>query len=413
MHRAASSPSLSVARAWWLLLACWAIALGSGCTTSSSTADLRTQTATAPSTLQSVRPTTAGPNTQVIITTSGAVQPLVQRAAQPDRLVIDLPYTHLPTAWHQREMAVADGRLRAIQTTPQPTGGMRVTLLLQAIRDYRVGVQSAPHRVVVELFGAETSARLTPARPPASASPRKRAPRLGPLRHGQAPVIVIDPGHGGHDPGAIGPTGLLEKTVVLQIARALRQRLQQEFPKYRVVLTRDKDVFIPLGQRVQIANEHQALVFISIHANSSTNRDARGIETWYLSFGASARAKQIAARENRLAESASTTALERILHDMHETDRINQSAALARTIQHAVVVQAAAHYPDVVPRGVEGAPFVVLHRTEMPSILVETAFISHPEEEARLRSPHYHRVLAQGIVQGLRQFLQTAVVAQQ
>jgi N-acetylmuramoyl-L-alanine amidase len=224
------------------------------------------------------------------------------------------------------------------------------------------------------------------------------------------PVICIDPGHGGHDPGALGPAGIEEKTVVLQVAKELRQLIRQKMPQYRVVLTRDQDVFVPLLERTRIANEQQAHVFISIHTNSSPRPEASGIETWYLSFAASARAKKIAARENMMSEQQLST-LELILRDLHETDRINQSAVLAQSMQKALAEHIEAHYPDVIPRGVEGAPFVVLHRTTMPSVLVETAFISNPQEEARLRTTQYQRALAKGMLWGLWQFLETTVVA--
>ena len=181
-------------------------------------------------------------------------------------------------------------------------------------------------------------------------------------------------------------------------------------PQYRVVLTREQDVFVPLAERARMANEQQAQVFISIHTNSSPSREASGIETWYLSFAASARAKKIAARENMMSEKQLST-LELILRDMSETDRINQSAVLALSTQQALAEHLAAQYPGVIRRGVEGAPFAVLHRTAMPSVLVETAFISNPHEEARLRTPQYQRALAQGILRGLRQFLQTTIVA--
>jgi N-acetylmuramoyl-L-alanine amidase len=224
------------------------------------------------------------------------------------------------------------------------------------------------------------------------------------------PVICIDPGHGGHEPGALGPTGIEEKIVVLQVAKELRQLIQQEMPQYRVALTRDQDLFVPLLERARIANEQQAYVFISIHTNSSPHREASGIETWYLRFAARARAKKIAARENMLSEQQLST-LELILRDRHETDRINQSAVLAQSTQNALAEYMEAHYPGVIPRGVEGAPFVVLYRTTMPSILVEAAFISNPQEEARLRTTRYQRALAKGMLWGLRQFLQTTVVA--
>jgi len=341
----------------------------------------------------------------VVITVSGPAQPLVQRLSQPDRLEIDLLETQLARHWSQQDISVADGRLQTIQVTQSQPNRVQITLALQEIRDYRIAVQSTPHRVTVELLGTRTTAS-TGAR-----SMKRGDPSLASAQPSAVgSIICIDPGHGGHDPGAIGPTGLEEKTVVLQVAKELRQLLQYEMPQYRVVLTREQDIFVPLTERARIANAQQAQVFISIHANSSPNPEASGIETWYLSFAASARAKKIAARENMMSETQLST-LELILRDMHETDRINQSAVLALSTQQALAEHLATQYPGVIRRGVEGAPFAVLHRTTMPSVLVETAFISNPHEEARLRTPQYQRALAQGILRGLRQFLQTTVVA--
>jgi len=342
------------------------------------------------------------------------VQPLVQRLSQPERLVIGLPETRLPPQWTQYNVPVSDGRLLMIQVTQNQAKMVQVTLALRAMQDYRIAMQSAPHRVTVELLDTVTtvppSARTAQKSPPRASPIEPSAPAtLAPRAH-RMPVICIDPGHGGHDPGALGPTGLEEKTVVLQVAKELRQLIQQEMPQYRVVLTRDQDIFVPLAERARMANEQQAQVFISIHANSSPHREASGIETWYLSFAASARAKKIAARENMMSEQQLST-LELILRDLHETDRINQSAVLAQSTQSALAEHMAAHYPGVLPRGVEGAPFAVLHRTTMPSVLVETAFISNPQEEARLRTTQYQRALAKGMLRGLRQFLQTTVVA--
>ena len=393
-----------------------------GCTASRTTrqvlAPSRSPAAVLPGTaayrLEDLRSTSRPDTTQVIIMVSGPVQPLVQRLSQPDRLTIDLPETQLPPQWNQYSVPVSDGRLQTIQVTQSHPQRVQVTLALQAIQDYRIAVQSAPHRVTVELRGAVTTVsssvrtaqkgttRASPAEPSAQAALSPRAPRM--------PIICIDPGHGGHDPGARGPTGLEEKTVVLQVAKELRQLIRQEMPQYRVVLTRDQDIFVPLTERARMANEQQAQVFLSIHANSSPHREASGIETWYLSFAANARAKKLAARENMMSEQQLST-LRLILRDLHETDRINQSAVLAQSMQSALAEHMAAHYPGVLPRGVEGAPFAVLHHTTMPSVLVETAFISNPQEEARLRTPQYQRALAKGLLQGLRQFLQTAVVA--
>ena len=408
-------------RYWVVSMLVWVLMLF-GCTASRTTrqvlAPARAPAAVLPVTaayrLEDIRSASRPDTTQVIITVSGPVRPLVQRLSQPDRLTIDLPETRLSPQWHQDSVPVVDGRLQTIQITQSHPQRVQVTLALQAIQDYHIAVQSAPHRVTVTLLGAVTTVpasartvqksarRAGPAEPSAQAALSPRAHRL--------PIICIDPGHGGHDPGALGPTGLAEKTVVLQVAKELRQLIQQEMPQYRVVLTREQDVFVPLAERARVANERQAQVFISIHANSSAHREASGIETWYLSFAASARAKKIAARENKMSEQQLST-LELILRDLHETDRINQSAVWAQSTQSALVEHMAAHYPGVMPRSVEGAPFAVLYRTTMPSILVETAFISNPQEEARLRTPQYQRALAQGMLQGLRQFLQTTVVA--
>jgi N-acetylmuramoyl-L-alanine amidase len=365
-------------------------------------------------TLEDIRPASLRDSTQVVIMVSGPVQPLVQYLSQPDRLAIDLPDTQLSPQWNQYEVPFTDSRLQTIQVRQSHPNRVQLTLALPALQDYRVTVQSAPDRITVELLDTVTAI-----------SPDARTVQKGPLQSNAArpssrvalspraqlaPLICIDPGHGGHDPGALGPTGLEEKTVVLQVARELRQLIRQEIPQYRVVLTRDQDVFIPLTERARMANEQRAHVFISIHANSSPHREASGIETWYLSFAASARAKKIAARENMMSETQ-LSILELILRDMHETDRINQSAVLAQSVQSALSEHMAAHYSGVIPRGVEGAPFAVLHRTTMPSVLVETAFISNPQAEAHLRTSQYQRALARGILRGLRQFLQTTVVA--
>ena len=355
--------------------------------------------------LEDIRLSSTRETTHVVMTVSGPVQPLVQRVSQPDRLEITLPETQLAQRWSQQDVPVDDGRLQTIQVAQSQPSSVQITLLLRETRDYRLTMQSAPHRLTVELLGAMPTGHAG-ARAAKQGVARVTLTPSAPL----APIIFIDPGHGGHDPGAIGPSGLAEKTVALDVAKELRQFIQQEMPQYRVVLTREHDVFVPLAERARMANAQQARVFISIHTNSSPRREASGVETWYLSFAASARAKKIAARENMMSEQQLST-LELILRDMHETDRINQSAVLALSTQQALAEYLAAHYAGVIRRGVEGAPFAVLHRTMMPSVLVETGFISNPHEEARLRTQPYQRALAQGILRGLRQFLQTAIVA--
>ena len=225
-------------------------------------------------------------------------------------------------------------------------------------------------------------------------------------------TVVIDPGHGGHDPGAIGPGGIAEKTVVLRIAKELRQLLRQALPQAQVLLTREQDVFIPLRKRTAMANTAKADLFLSIHANSSPQRQASGIETWYLSFAANERAKKMAERENQTA-AVKISEIERILRDLRETDRMNESAAFAEAMQASLVKYLGARYDGVLDRGTDGAPFVVLMHTAMPSILVEVAFISNSRDAERLQSPPYQAALAQGIFHGVRQYLNSTILAAQ
>jgi N-acetylmuramoyl-L-alanine amidase len=358
-----------------------------------------------PRTIEDVRFRSAAATTRVVIEVDGAVQHSIGRLPQPDRLYIDLQRTRLAPDWGRKHVKVGDERVRAIRIAQYRMGMVRVVLDLQKLQNYRVYTLAQPYRIIIDL---EDDRQV-----PGSDAPRQSlsppAFKSLPSPPATPPTIVIDPGHGGKDPGAIGPGGLQEKTVVLQVAKELQQVIRKELPHYRVVLTRDRDVYVPLTDRAQLANRQHAQVFISLHTNASRKRHARGIETWYLSFAANERAQQTAARENNMTTSQLSD-LERILLDLQETDRINQSAVLAGMTQAALVDYLSGRYETLPNRGVEGAPFVVLLHTEMPSILVEIAFVSNPLEEKRLRSRRYQQALAQGIFRGVRQFLQHAMV---
>lgn len=338
-----------------------------------------------------IQPLSSQDKTQVIITTDRPVQMRSGLLSQPDRLYIDLQGAWAPKRLRARPITVDDSRVQAIRVGQNQLDVVRVVLDLQRFPDYRISSE-ALNRIVIDLYGTNA--------PPVTPSQPLRTPL----------TIVIDPGHGGKDPGARGPGGLEEKTVVLQVAKELRQMLQQQFPTVRVVLTREQDVFIPLRERARIANRLQAGLFISLHVNAGQNHDASGIETWYLSFAASERAKKLVARENRMS-AAQISDLEVILRDLRENDRINQSASLAQIMQHALVVHMQRQYIDTQDRGVEGAPFAVLVHTEMPSILIELAFVSNPKDEALLRGRTYQQALAYGVVEGIRRFLHTKQIA--
>ena len=360
--------------------------------------------------IQDVRLRSDPRETRVTIEVDSVTPYEIGRLSRPSRLFIDLPKTRLAQDWERQSMPVNDGRLSTVRITQQQPEQVRIVLELLTDGDYFIYTLSNPYRIVVDLRGEKVASR-----PPAGTSPPPPStPPLAALRSaaGRPLTIVVDPGHGGKDPGAIGPGGLMEKTVVLQVAQALRQIIRDALPSSRVILTRETDVFVPLKQRTDMANKHQAALFISIHANSSPNPESSGIETWYLSFAANDRAKKIAARENQMAE-PQLSILEVILRDLQQTDRINQSAVLAGMAQAAVTRQLAGQYDGIIDRGVDGAPFVVLLHTSMPSILVEISFVSNPRDEKRLGDPAYQRSLASGIFSGLHKYLQTAVVAAQ
>ncbi len=205
--------------------------------------------------------------------------------------------------------------------------------------------------------------------------------------------IVIDPGHGGHDTGTIGPTGLMEKDLCLDVALRLGKIIQQRLPGAEVVYTRSDDTFIPLEERTRVANESKADLFISIHANSSHDHAARGIETYYLNLKGSPDAMEVAARENATAQE-SVHDLEEIVKKITRSEKIDESREFAADIQESLAKRIQKLNKTVKDRGVRKAPFVVLVGADMPSILTEISFLSNPADERLLKNPeHRQRVL--------------------
>lgn len=217
--------------------------------------------------------------------------------------------------------------------------------------------------------------------------------------------IVVDAGHGGHDPGTIGRNGLQEKDLVLDVALRLAARLREDLGA-EVVMTRATDVFIPLEERTAIANSKGADLFLSIHANSSRNAQARGIETYFLNFAKNPHAEAVAARENAIS-AATLKDLQGLVKAITLNSKIDESRDFAASVQEALVGHLREHYGrDIVDRGVHTAPFYVLIGANMPSILAEIAFVSHPEEERRLRTPEYRERIANSLFQGVRRYLE-------
>jgi N-acetylmuramoyl-L-alanine amidase len=217
--------------------------------------------------------------------------------------------------------------------------------------------------------------------------------------------IVIDAGHGGHDDGTIGPNGVLEKDVVLDVALRLSKLVQQRMSA-EVILTRSDDTFIPLHERTAIANDHKADLFLSIHANSSPAPEVAGTETFFLNFTNSPDALNVAARENAGSEKT-VGELKDLIQTITMNDKIEESHTFADDIQSAIQAQAVRSNAAAHNRGVKRAPFVVLIGASMPSVLAEIGFLSNAHDESNLGKPEYRQKVAEALYKGLAQYSQS------
>lgn len=330
------------------------------------------------------------------------------------RLYIDFSNSNLSPKM-RKAIPINDGLLKAARAGQYDPATVRVVLDIESIEDFKIFPLSDPYRIVIDVTG-EKKAPAAPAQPIRDSS-GKEVPQI---RQTPAPVvpvdtsliqqlglkvntIVLDPGHGGKDPGAVGKNGLKEKDVTLKLARMLREKLTNEAGA-KVILTRDSDVFIPLEERTAIANSQEADLFVSIHINAAPRRTASGIETYILSLSNNEDARRVAARENATS-TRSVSDLEFILNDLIKTAKTNDSAKLAAVVQDNLVAGLRKKFDSIRSNGVKGAPFYVLVGTKMPAILVEVSFISNPEEERRLKDEAYLREVVEGIAAGIMHYM--------
>jgi N-acetylmuramoyl-L-alanine amidase len=292
---------------------------------------------------------------------------------------------------------------------------VRVVLYIKNFDEYRVFSLHDPFRIVMDIYGEKpkddlyareksTSGSGTPSIPPridySDVSSLRGALGL------KVRTIVIDPGHGGHDSGAVGPSGLKEKDVNLAIAKELKRKIEQDgknFGVTRVVLTRSDDRFIPLEERTGIARREKADLFVSIHCNAAKNNHAYGIETYILSFTKDPEALAVAARENSTTRK-SLSDLEDIVKKYLLSSKIDESSRLATHVQSSVINRVSQRYNLVNNKGVKKAPFIVLIGADIPSILVETSFITNPREEKRLKDDNYISNIVDGIFSGIKKY---------
>ena len=349
--------------------------------------------------VQSVRFWDADDHTRVVFDVSGPVHYKLFTLENPDRLVLDFARSRVSKSL---DGSALEGAVQRVRTGRQGTDTLRIVL------DLDRGVQPKSfllppadkfgHRLVIDLFDRASAPRVV-----------KREDALG-VGGGERDVIVsIDAGHGGDDPGASGANGSREKDITLAVAQALAARVDAE-PGMKAVLTRDRDFFIPLKRRYEIAREQKADLFVSIHADAFAKSQARGSSVFVLSGrGASSEAaRMLADRENTsdlvggVSIDDKDATLAAVLLDLSQGATMQASEVVANN-----VLRGLARIGNLHKREVQRANFVVLRSPDVPSMLVETAFISNPAEEKRLNDPTHRDKLADALVEGIRDYFAT------
>jgi N-acetylmuramoyl-L-alanine amidase len=316
---------------------------------------------------------------------------------KPPRIYIDMEHAVLPRGI-DNSLAIRDGLLQQARIAQYNSNTVRLVLDMESLKDSTAKALENPSRLVVDIYGEGQVAAIPghgSAELPDSTEVLPLSKQLG-LRIKR---IVLDPGHGGKDPGAIGPGGLREKDVVLSLARRIKPRL--EAMGYEVLLTRDTDVFVELPDRARFANNNKADLFVSIHTNASKNRKVRGIETYFLGVARDRQSSETAMLENAVSDANALSDLEQILYSLMSQENMLHSSILAETVQDAMYGKLNGIYGSVKNLGVKQAPFYVLSKTDMPAVLIETSFISNSSEERLLSRNDFRDSLSESITRGI------------
>jgi N-acetylmuramoyl-L-alanine amidase len=321
---------------------------------------------------------------------------------KPPRIYIDIHGSRLSRDL-QKVIPINDDLLRDARAGQYSAETVRVVVDIKSFKTYKIFSLKNPFRIVLDVWGIETDT-AAPAPPVIDGKPQQLMPgaiakqlALGIRR------VVIDPGHGGRDFGAPGAIkGVHEKHITLQIAKRLAPMVRAEL-NCEVFLTRNDDTYLSLEERTAIANTKNADLFISIHTNASHNRNAYGLETYILNLATDDEAIRVAARENATS-TKNISDLDSILKDLMQNAKVSESTRLASFVQESMVSQLKHNYSALRSKGVKQAPFYVLLGAEMPSILIETGFISNPAECKRLIDTAYQERLCRGIIAGITHY---------
>jgi N-acetylmuramoyl-L-alanine amidase len=327
--------------------------------------------------------------TRVVVELDRLVETEVRRlpadgsTGRPERLYLDLPEVWVGRTFSDA-IPVGDGLLRGIRLGQNTLRTTRLVIDLERYERHRLLILSSPPRVVVDVYGERSG-------------PRQAGPRL-PLAQRPVRRIVLDPGHGGRDPGATSRSGQREKDVVLRLALALRPRLVAH--GFEVVLTRDADRTLELEERTALAEGVRGDLFVSLHANAAPSRRLHGIETYYLDKSHERHTVRVAAHENGIS-AAELDSLQRTVAGFRISEVSERSEQLARSVHGSMLHGMQERFDDVTDLGIKKGPFFVLYLSNVPSILVEIGFLTHPKEERRLKEPAYLNALADEIADGI------------
>jgi N-acetylmuramoyl-L-alanine amidase len=383
---------------------------------------------------------------RVVIDVDRKVEFKVGRLPSPTRLYLDLQDARvIPPSG--KILSVGDEMLKQVRVAQFKPGVARVVLDLGSVKDYEISELTNPYRLVIDVGGTSQAAggaggpanqrpeaqavlapaSIKPAAPaaspatskPAAAATAARAVEPDSIKPAQ-PIpggshsltralglkvarILLDPGHGGHDTGTIGAGGLTEKELVLDLSQRLGKLIEERLGS-EVLYTRDDDSFVSLEDRAAAANQLQADLFLSIHANSSRSKRATGVETYYLSLTEDAEALEVAARENAVSQET-ISELPGLVRKIALNEKVDESKEFATRIQSALS-KGLGKGPGN-NRGVKKAPFVVLIEPDMPSALAEVTFLSNPNEEKRLKTPEYRQKIAEALYKGVSGYVET------
>jgi len=385
----------------------------SGENTKTTTADTSTANQHGASKLPRVtgiRHWSSADSTTVVLDLEDQVQYEAHRLTSPDRIYFDLHDTGLAPELEGRTIDVGDGLLSRIRMAQPEPNTTRIVLETKGGSNFSVSLEPNPYRLVVQVrkIGADNRSRVDLFRDSRETDADKLAIVVAPPTREDLQMrarvpkmrIAVDAGHGGWDLGTVGRRGLLEKDLVLEIAQRLGKLLQSRLGS-EVIFTRQDDNYVPLGERAAMANQAQADLFVSIHANYSDLGSARGVETYYTNFLAAPGAREVEVRENGGA-SNNMPAIK--LSSVELKEKIEQSRRLAASVQRALYGTLAGQNPGIRDRGVKEAGFVVLTETSMPAILAEVSFVSSLTDEQKLRNDGYREQIAEALYRGIARY---------